>query len=161
MKSFTSIALATLAVLAVGGWAVAQQPPPAATPAPEQPPAAAAPVAAPAAAQATATIPVVYVEAMRIQLDGKTQYAGNVQIEFKPQGKDAKLVSVDVIPKMRADDIAQDLHKQLTLVAGSDFKVKQSGDRVTIERANKKGPTFSLRITNQSILGVSFFFDKD
>jgi hypothetical protein len=110
-------------------------------------------------AAATSDDPVIYVEAMRSAR--RKKYAGNVQMEFKTQGKDAKLVSVDVIPKMRADDIAQDLHKQLTLAAGIDFKVKQSGDRITIERANKKGPAFSLRITNQSVLGVAFLFDKD
>jgi hypothetical protein len=157
MRSSTVVAMVALALLALGGWAVAQVPAPAAAPAPQQPPAAAAPPAAPA----TATVPVIYVEAMRIQLDGKTQYAGNVQMEFKPQGRDTKLVSVDVIPKMKSDEIARDLYKQLTLATGTDFKVKQSGDRITIERSNKKGPTFSLKITNQSVLGVSFLFDKD
>ena len=148
MRSFTTIAMATLAALAVGGWAVAQEPPPAATPAPQP---------APAAAMA----PIIYMEAMRIELDGKTQYAGNVEMEFKAQGKDAKLISVDVIPKMKADEIARDLYKQLTLAAGSDFKIKQSGSRITIERVNKKAPTFTLKFTNQSVLGVSFLFDKD
>jgi len=148
MKSFNAVVLAAVATLAVGGWVIAQQPPAA----PQQPPAA-APVAA--------TVPVIYVEAMRIQLDGKTQYAGNVSMEFKALGKDAKLVSVDVIPKMKADEIGRDLYKQLTLAAGSDYKLKESGDRVTIEKANKKAPNFSLRITNQSVLGVSVLIDKD
>jgi len=147
MRSFTVVAVAVLAVFAVGEWAIAQETPVA------QQPATAGPGAV--------AIPVIYVEAMRIQLDGKTQYAGNVKMEFKPQGQDAKLLSVDVIPKMKSDEIARDLYKQLTLAAGSNFKVKQSGDRITIEKASKKAPTFSLRITNQSVLGVSFLIDKD
>ena len=101
-------------------------------------------------------------QAIRIKVDGKTQYTGNVTMEFKAQGHDPKLISVDVIPKMDAGDIATDLYKQLTLAAGSDYKVKRSGDRVTIERANKKVTTpISLKITHQSILGVSFMIDKD
>jgi 3-oxoacyl-ACP reductase-like protein len=172
MRSFTTIALAVLAVLAVGGWTVAQEPPPAATPAPEQPPAAAAPAAAPVAAPAAAPVaapaapaavqlPVVFMEAMRIQLDGKAKYAGNVKMEFQIRGQGAKLVSVDVIPDTKSDEIARDLFKQLSLMAGGDVKLKQSGDRITLEKTNKNAPTFSIRITYQSIIGVSFLIDKD
>jgi hypothetical protein len=100
-------------------------------------------------------------DAMRIQLDGKAQYAGNVEMELTVQGKDAKLVSVNVIPKMKADEIGRDLYKQLTLAAGSNLKVKESGSRITLQKANSKAPNFSLRITNQSILGVSFLIEKD
>jgi hypothetical protein len=224
MRSFTKIALAALAVLAVGGWAVAQEPPPAATPAPEQPPAAAAPAPAPAEAPAAAPVaapaaapvaapaaapvaapaaapvaapvappvappvaapaaapvaapaaapvaapaapaavqlPAVFMEAMRVQLDGKAKYAGNVKMEFQVRGQGAKLVSVDVIPDTKSDEIARDLFKQLSLIAGGDVKLKQSGDRITLEKANKNAPTFSIRITYQSIIGVSFLIDKD
>ncbi len=178
MRSASVLALAVVVVVASGGLVLAQEPPPAATPAPQQaatPPAQPAPAPAPAAAAAPAPaavaapaavsapeIPVIYMPAIRIRLDGKTQYAGNVKMEFKAQGHDPKVVSVDVIPKMDSGDIAKDLYKQLTLAAGTDYKVKQSGDRVTIERANKKVTTpISLKITNMSVLGVSFMIDKD
>jgi hypothetical protein len=126
--------LAALATLAVAGWA---------------------------AAQGTAALPTIYVEAMRIELAGKAGFAGNATLEFKAQGQEPKLVSVDVIPKMKADEIARDIYKQLTLAAGSAFKVKQSGERITIEKANKNSPTFSMRVTNQSVLGVSLLIDRD
>jgi 3-oxoacyl-ACP reductase-like protein len=180
MRSLTATAMVVLALLAVGGWAVAQEPPPAATPAPEQPPAAApaaeapaaaavaAPAAAPAPAPAAAPaapagvqLPTVYMEAMRIQLDGKAKYTGNVKIEFQIRGQDARLVSVDVIPNTKADEIARDLYKQLSLMAGGDVKLKQSGDRITLEKANKSAPPFSIRIAYQSIIGVSFLIDQD
>ncbi len=155
MRSASVVALGVAAVLAVGGLALAQEPP-AAAPAP-QPPA----VAAPAVATAP-ELPTIFMPAVRIQVDGKTRYTGNVKMEFKPQNHDAKVISVDVIPKMDAGDIAGDIYKQLTLAAGSDYKVKRSGDRVTIEKANKKvGAPISLKITYQSILGVSFMIDVD
>ncbi len=143
MRLSTAVTMAVLVVITTGGWALAQQPPPA------------------AAAPAGATLPVIYMEAMRIQLDGKAAYAGNVKMEFQIRGQDAKLVSVDVIPNTKSDEIARDLFKQLSLVAGSDVKLKQSGDRITIEKANKNAPTFSLRIAYQSIIGVSFLIDRD
>jgi len=151
MRLSRVVTMVALVVMTAGGWALAQQTPP------TEPPAT-APTAAPATA---ATLPTVYMEAMRIQLDGKTQYAGNVTMEFTAQGGASKLVSVNVIPKMSDKEIAQDVYKNLTLAAGPDFKVKHSGARVTIERANKKGPTCSLKITNLTVIGVSFLIDKD
>ncbi len=132
MKPLAAGTLAALAALAVAGWS---------------------------AAQGTPAIPTIYVEGMRVELAGKAGFTGNVTLEFKVQGQEAKVASVDVIPKMKADEIARDLYKQLTLAAGSGFKVKQRGEVITIEKANKKGPNFSLRVTNQSVLGVSFLID--
>jgi hypothetical protein len=143
MRLSTAVTMAVLVVVTTGGWALAQQPPPA------------------AAAPAGVTLPVVYMEAMRIQLDGKAGYAGNVKMEFQVRGQDARLISVDVIPNTKSDEIARDLYKQLSLAAGGDVKLKQSGDRITLEKANKNAPTFSIRITYQSIIGVSFLIDKD
>ena len=146
MRFRTAVALAALAALAIVGWA--------ATPGT----ASAQQQAAPSGAGA---LPIIYVEAMRIELGGKAEYTGNVGLEFRAQGAEPRLVSVDVIPKMKADEIARDLYKQLTLAAGTKFKVKQGGDRVTIQKADKKGPNFSLKITNQTVLGVSFLIAKD
>jgi hypothetical protein len=143
MRLSTAVTMAVLVVVTTGGWALAQQPPPA------------------AAAPAGVTLPVVYMEAMRIQLDGKARYAGNVKVEFQVRGQAARVVSVDVIPNTKSDEIARDLYKQLSLAAGGDVKLKQSGDRITLEKANKNAPTFSIRITYQSIIGVSFLIDKD
>ena len=106
-------------------------------------------------------LPAVYMEAMRIQLDGRARFAGNVKVEFQIRGQAARVVSVDVIPDTKSDEIARDLYKQLSLVAGGDVKLKQSGDRITFEKANKSAPAFSLRIAYQSIIGVSFLIDQD
>jgi hypothetical protein len=138
MRSFTAFAVAVLAVFAVAACALAQGP----APAPVQ-------------------LPTVYMEAMRIQLDGKAKYTGNVKIEFQIRGQDAKLVSVDVIPNTKSDEIARDLYKQLSLMAGGDVKLKQSSDRITLEKANKNAPPFSIRIAYQSIIGVSFLIDQN
>ncbi|MCU0292387.1 MAG: hypothetical protein MUF10_10445 [Thermoanaerobaculaceae bacterium] len=144
-RAGTMFAVAVLVVTGTLGWAWAQQP--------------AAPQAAPVAV--AVTVPVVYLDEIRVELNGKAQRAGNVAMELTVHGRDPRLVSVDVIPKMGADDIAEDLYKELTLAAGPDFKVKCSGQRVTIAKANKKAPSVSLRITNQSILGVSFLLDMN
>jgi len=106
-------------------------------------------------------LPTVYMEAMRIQLNGKAKFTGNVKIEFQIRGQTARLVSVDVIPNTKSDEIARDLYKQLSLMAGGDVKLKQSGDRITLEKANKNAPPFSIRIAYQSIIGVSFLIDQD
>jgi|PlaIllAssembly_1097288.scaffolds.fasta_scaffold223934_1 hypothetical protein len=159
LTTVTRVTLAVLVVIGVSGWVSAQEP------APPQPAPTAAPVAAPqpapTAAPVEATAPAIFVEAVRLELNGKAQYAGTVSMQFTAHGRVPKLVSVEAIPKMSAGDLAEDLYKELTLAAGSDYKVKSSGSRVTIEKANKKAPNVSLKITMQSILGVSFLIEKD
>jgi hypothetical protein len=155
------IALAALVIVAAGGWALGQQEtvPPATQPAAPQPAAPPPPAAAPA--PAAPTIPVMYMEGARIEFNGKALYAGNVTLELTVHGRDPKVLSVDVIPKMAGDDIAEDLYKSLTLAAGPEFKVKDSGKRVIIGKANKTAPNLSLKVTNLSILGVSVLIEPD
>ena len=56
--------------------------------------------------------------------------------------------------------IAQDLAKELTLAAGSRYKVKQNGNKVVIKRVNKQEPAFALEITEQKLSGVSLMIGK-
>jgi len=88
-------------------------------------------------------------------VDGKADVNGVIQLEFRSTGSDAKLISVNVLAKMKAKDIARDIHKELTLAGGSLFKVKLNGKKIQIKRSNRKGPRFSVTIIGQSVAGVS------
>lgn len=118
---------------------------PAATP--DVPAAApAAPVAAPAApaTPAPAALPAApevvqtFFEGIRITFDGKAQVAGVVGIDTKVSGGEIKRVWVRVLAKSDEGSVATDVAKELTFALGSAFKVKTSGGRITISRANKK-----------------------
>jgi 3-oxoacyl-ACP reductase-like protein len=161
-----SIALLVVITALLGVSAFAQEPPPApATPA--APPAAAA---APAAAQAPppapatpapVTVPRIYYEKAVVEVDGKADYNGIVQLEWKPLNGQGKLVEVRVLAKAKDKDIARDLHKELTLAAGSGYKVKLSDEKVKISRTNKQLPFFSITIINLQVSGVSVRISKD
>ena len=158
MRLSTAVHVIVVAVLVtvVGAtWTAAQEP---TEPAPAP---TAAPAPAPSPVPSAVSVPKIYAEALKVELKGRTDFKGSVSMEVTVHGQEPKLVSVDVIPKMSADDIVEDLFKELTLALGNDFKVKDKGDRVVIEKANKKAPNISLRNTGQSILGVSFLIDKD
>jgi hypothetical protein len=138
-------ALCFVAILAFAALpAAAQSPPPPATP---------SPAAAPAPAPLTA--PAVYYEKLTVVLDGKADGNGTIQLRFQPTGGEAKLVTVNVLAKTKAKDIAKDLWKELTLAGGNSFKVKLDGKEVKIKQSSSKGPKFALTIVGQSVTGVS------
>jgi hypothetical protein len=145
----------TLSLLAILGLV----PVPAGAQTPEEPetPATAEPTPAPAASPTPepVTVPTVFYEKLNVLVDGKAEVNGVVQLQFQARGQDPKLVSVNVLRKMKAKDIARDIHKELSLAAGSLFKIKLGGKKVSIKRANKKGPAFALTIIGQSVSGVS------
>lgn len=120
---------------------------------------ASAPVFAQEAA-GTATIPTVFRDAFQIVIDGKSQTAGTFTMVFTPVSEEGTRFTVNVIQGMGKKRIAQDVTKELTLAAGSRYKVKQSGNKVVIKRANKKQPPFALEITEQKLSGVSLMISK-
>lgn len=161
------IALLIVVVALFGLSGLAQEPPP--TPAPAAPPApavapapaAAAPAPPPTAATpAPVTVPRIYYEKAVVEVDGKADYNGVIKLEWKPLNGEAKLIEVKVLAKTRESDIARDLHKELTLAAGTGYKVKLSNEKIKISRANKKLPFFSITIINLQLSGVSVRISK-
>jgi hypothetical protein len=105
--------------------------------------------------ESDAVIPIVARAKWNVVLKGKTQSPGEFTMIFKPAGEDPKEFTIRVTAKMQAKKIAQDVAKELTLVAGERFKIKQNGNQVMIKSASKKDPACSLRIKQQNLSGVS------
>jgi len=108
----------------------------------------------------TATIPTVYRDSFQIVVSGKSQTAGTFTMVFTPVKEESTKFTVNVIQGMGKKRIAQDVTKELTLAAGSRYKVKQNGNKVVIKRVNKKEPAFSIEITEQKLSGVSLMIGK-
>ena len=104
---------------------------------------------------APVTVPTVYYDKIAVKVDGKADVNGVIKLEFKAHGGEPKLISVNVIAKMGAKDIARDLWKELSLAAGAQYKVKQNDKVIKIGKANKKGPPFTLSVIGQSVKGLS------
>jgi hypothetical protein len=169
-------------VLAVAAGASAQdEPTPAPEPAPAQPapepapepaaattePAAAVPAVAetPApveeAEPAVAAIPVVYRDKTKIDVEGKSEIAGVVELVVRPNQEDPTLVRVNVVAKTNAKKITKDLVKELTFALGDRYKVNQSGDRTIVVKTKKKGvPPVAITLKTQSLAGVSVMISK-
>jgi 3-oxoacyl-ACP reductase-like protein len=122
-------------------------------------PVAAAPVAAAPVAAATpaSTMPHAYLEKLAVVVDGKAKANGSVKLEFLPIGGEPKIVEVRILGKTGKKDIARDIAKELTLVAGGAYKVKQSGDEVRISKKDKKAPNVSVNVMALALPGVSVF----
>ncbi len=122
---------------------------------------ASAPAPAPAAAPAPARseAPRVYAESASLVVSGKADYNGTIQIEFAPLGAPAKLVQVNVLAKTGRKDIAKDLHKELVIAGGSLYKVKLSGDTITITKA-KGAQNFSVLLEKLDLSGVGVLVKK-
>jgi hypothetical protein len=104
---------------------------------------------------AAAVPPAVFMESVVVAVDGKAEFAGNLQLDVLPLGGTAKAISVNILAKEGKKDIAKQLHRELTVAAGSAYKVKLSGAEVRITKANKKSPNISVTIQQQAVTGVS------
>jgi len=108
----------------------------------------------------TAKIPTVYRDAYQITVNGKADADGTFSMVFKPHGGDGTEFTVNVVKGMGAKPIARDVAKEMTLAAGSAYKVKHDGNKVVVKRANKKQAAFAIEMTNQKITGVSIMIGK-
>jgi hypothetical protein len=139
----------------------------AAAPAAQAPAAAAPAAAAPAQAPAPVptvvevTVPRVYYEKAKVIVDGKAEYNGTLELEWKPVNGQAKLVQVNVLAKSKSKDIARDIHKELVLAAGNSYKVKLNGEKIELSKTDKKLPNFAITITKLQVSGVSLRVEKN
>jgi hypothetical protein len=109
---------------------------------------------------AEVTVPRVYFEKAKVVVDGKADFNGALELEWKPLNGEAKLIQVNVLAKMKAKDIAGDVYKEIALAAGASYKVKLSGDRIEVKKAKKEVPNFAITITKLQVPGVSLRVEK-
>lgn len=153
--------VATLALalsLPAGAHLLAQEPPSTpAAPAPA-PPAAAAPAPElPAAPDA----PRTFYEGVRVTFDGKAKTPGVVGLDVQPSGGAPKRVWVRALAKTGADELAEQVAKELTFALGAAYKVKGSGRGVTVARANKSTPPVCVTVAGMTLYGVSVMVEED
>jgi 3-oxoacyl-ACP reductase-like protein len=148
------LAIAALPLAAQETLPAAPAPTPTPAPAPAPAPVAAAPVAA---APPASTMPHAYLEKLAVVVDGKAKANGSVRLEFLPIGGEPKVVEVRILAKTGRKDIARDIAKELTLVAGGAYKVKHSGEEVRISKNDKKAPHVSVNVLALALPGVSVF----
>jgi hypothetical protein len=105
-----------------------------------------APLAGPAAPQ---------VKSIKIIIDDKAKTDGEIRLDFTPAGGETKAIRVTVAKKMKGDDVARDLAKELTVALGPDYKVdRYDPDKIKVE-AKKKDATFSLTLAALTANGLS------
>jgi hypothetical protein len=120
---------------------------------------AAALVAQPASAPVKPAL--VYYEKAKIVIDGEAQANGSLEMVFAPQGGESKTFMVTVLNKASKKDVARDIHKELSLLAGSAYKVKLDNEKVRISKANKQTPNCSISFDKIALAGVSLRVEKD
>jgi len=108
----------------------------------------------------TATIPTVFRDSYTITIKGKPDANGTFSMVFRPHGEAGTEFTVNVTKGMKAKRIAQDVAKELTLAAGSRYKVKQNDKKVVVKKTNKKEPSLVVEMTHQKITGVSIMIGK-
>jgi len=107
------------------------------------------------------TIPTVYRDAYKITVNGKPDANGTFSMVFTPHGEDGTEFTVNVVKGMGAKKIAADIAKELTLAAGSRYKVKLNGNKVVVKKGNKKEKPLAIEMTNQKLTGVSIMIGKN
>ena len=107
------------------------------------------------------TIPTVYRDSYKITITGKPDANGTFSMVFTPHGEDGTEFTVNVLKGTAAKKIAADVTKELTLAAGTRYKVKQNGNKVVVKKVNKKQPPLAIEMSNQKITGVSIMIGKN
>ena len=106
-------------------------------------------------------IPTVYRDSYKITIKGKPDANGTFSMVFTPHGEDGTEITVNVVKGMGAKKIAADIAKELTLAAGSRYKVKQNDKKVVVKKANKKEKPLAIEMSNQKLTGVSIMIGKN
>ena len=106
------------------------------------------------------TIPTVYRDAYKITVTGKPDANGTFSMVFTPHGEDGTEFTVNVLKGTAAKKIAADVTKELTLAAGTRYKVKQNGNKVVVKKGNKKEKPLAIEMTNQKFTGMSIMIGK-
>jgi len=107
------------------------------------------------------TIPTVYRDSYKITITGKPDANGTFSMVFTPHGEDGTEFTVNVLKGTAAKKIAADVTKELTLAAGTRYKVKQNGNKVVVKKGNKKQPPLAIEMSNQKLTGVSIMIGKN
>ena len=107
------------------------------------------------------TIPTVYRDAYKITINGKPDANGTFSMVFRAHGEDGTEFTVNVLKGTAAKKIAADVTKELTLAAGTRYKVKQNGNKVVVKKGNKKEKPLAIEMSNQKLTGVSIMIGKN
>jgi hypothetical protein len=165
---FRKIAIAVVALSVVMGagraWAQAAAdstapPPGAADTSGTKPPPPSTPPPSPPPSQATPAL--VYYEKAKVVANGDAQANGTIEMTFTPQNGTTKTFTVTVLAKATKKDVARDIHKELSIAAGTTYKVKFDNDKVKISKVKKESPNFSITIGKVQLAGVSVLVAKD
>lgn len=117
-------------------------------------------VICPAMAQDTDTPPAANTpaatmfEKVTLEVDGKSKSNGTITVAFTAANGKSKSVSVNVLSKTKDKKIAEDLWKEVKIAAGDRYKVKQNGSKISIKKADKEAPDFSVQVT-ANVAGIS------
>lgn len=149
-----ALALGVLGSLPAAGQGSEKPAPPAAEQA-----APAQPTAPPA--QAPVAPPKSYYDSLEISITGKAENNGTISMELLPLGGAAKVINVNILAKMSRKDVTRDLGKELTIAAGSAYKVKVKSDSIVIKKASSKNPNLSVSLTGQTVNGVAILIQKN
>jgi len=108
-----------------------------------------------------ATPALVYYEKAKVVADGEAQANGMLEMTFTPQNGATKNFTVTVLAKATKKDVARDIHKELSIAAGTAYKVELDNDKVKISKVKKESPNFSVTIGKVELAGVSVLVGKD
>ena len=109
-----------------------------------------------ASAQSAATHPMVAFEEAEISINNKAAADGYVRFRITPVGGQAVDLTVDILAKMRENEIADDITKALTLALRGKYEVKGGGESIRIRKPEKTAANFTVEVAfNTPGLGIT------
>ena len=101
-----------------------------------------------------AAIPKVFRQKTKIEIKGRSEIKGAIELFVQVQGEEPTKVRVNVLAKDKAKPITADLAKEITFAVDDRYAVKLSGTKIVV-KTKKKNPPISITVMTQSLSGVS------
>jgi hypothetical protein len=105
--------------------------------------------------------PRIFMNPSKIVIDGSAQTRGKIVIVVAEQGGKEHEITVGVVEKMSAKQVAQDIAKEIQLVISAGIEVRQNGGEIKLVSPKKKGNiAVSVRITHWDVVGLGVKITK-
>jgi len=79
---------------------------------------------------------------------------GEITLGVTPPGGEMQQITITIVEKMNAKQVAAAVAKELSFALSEVLKVEQNGAKVKLKPVEKKA-TFEIRIVNQTVQGIS------
>jgi hypothetical protein len=92
-------------------------------------------------------VPAPLLSEAQIVVQNRADANGTIRVTLTAQGGQPMVATINVLNNMSENDIAADIEKELIVLVGAAYRVDRGGgENISIRKADREGPDFTLEI---------------